>query len=1857
MDTNCIQFYVDSIAELYDSAEYIFDILFKFVLEHQDYFGEKMFKSDNSRLILSEIRKAPCETNISECPKNSILTWSADKALSYITTEFEKEKYPAATFPRFLDEYADQILKAGESEKPNGICLAALIYSSALPEHTALKQRLGSELFETFKEHPVNEWVDILAAANPPTLKGPENEFINALNNVNYISNTWDHMKIADLSHKLKPTNAKISDKEFFEIYGGNYSLIPKNSEIDPAYYSLSESEKNSIVIDPKEQDYVKAFLISNFDKFHQLLTNSSMIVYKQLKNANINNFNNEVKKYSSKLSYYSSDYQNLENMFKSVQHIHEKYNVSYLSDVVDAIIHSYIPIIQRFQKSRVYNNSLASVMVSSGNNSLLLGASVYLQQPMHIPSYSETKLEPETKYIDRYVNKYINSINCGLLGGNESEFTKNDYNQDTVTTKHFKKLIEIQKKFNRIFMEEYRKFIDVTVNISDSVFKSYELAILQDLIGQFNKVLIRDAHTVVKLTGVTEKHFGNEYIKTCEGLIKILVNRKMTAFDPLIPIIQNIIKACKEALEASSKAKDEYFLAKKSPIDYDAYDLLVKQLENTYIPFTKEDSIKVSDTVARFRDFLTSKVVPKGDLDAQTRLKGYISKMNDRNEAINRYFNERMQANKYYGMQQYTVSSNKILKPLIDMANTILNENRKAYIWLNEKVDAFEVNDRIKQLSNRTFTEEELNKIANAYVEFSKYSKLNANKLGVRYKTFVNYQNKNVCSFFKCYQLARETIEEVGSVNYLERLYSILGIIDTSSKEWADFKVGLISYLALSLVWFDVYKYSNNNNIESWVEIDRDQYADYYDDLTYLNQFKELRRGRTYELFEMMNDILTGDDNVFGNICDQANILNLIRFPVPPVPVAPVAPVGPLNGPAPVSQWTLKLQQNHIDAINTGINNARYQWMFSQYGTALAQIIETKSIMNPRYVVGFSLQQKHKVGPFDTDDNPFYTTVLKSLFLPVIQQLDKYIRVRYTGTLRLDTTISKLMMGGDSKNSDESIKQEAGNIYDHIDQHYEEKPEVIPEAFKFYISAYAILKYYFEQLEYLKNHNNSTLTVAFNERSNFYSLKESGNEIRLMRISASEYSLRKFLKIMNKYYSSTSGDIETRTTKAIEMICSEFNNLIVFGDINEMRRIREGQEHEIDLEKQVSHMTQLQEDLNRSISNAMDIILKAGIQYDSVLKAELAKGYKEISTNTDKYGVLKKWIDKVDNQNNNVESEDRKLFIDAFLTPLIVISDYWYGFFTKMEYLPRAATAADKAALISRFSSEDMRPYISALIKYGKNSAKTVGDILDLSLEECYQDIDNAIHHILGYKNYNESVITMLVNNVHDNFKTSYENIKNFFNSRELADVRNFDIMNYISISIPAFTDEYIRRNLWEIGKVYTDSYVKFKVNNPTINTITFTKFVTTALSRLSIHKYLPQFYVDALKGSLLLNNTFTEIRTMGTGICIALNENPDRVAGNKEILYTEEIIDDITSCTIYWSSSPLSVETDSKVASQSYKNKIVSTIPILLYILQSCYNRIDAHHENYTITSNKNRTITINAKSEITILMDILKALYAEFLPVATKMAFMNNSNIPSDHYLCEVRNLIEHDKLGFVDILENPEKFEWILPAAKINPGVEYLESDRFGHYLTLIKSVTIDADFGTSWMEVLQTMSKTIVYNIIDSIDYSLKQVDQTAFMGGNIENNIINGNSNNDNNIPDPEVIPKMKKLNVKVNNEENNLIASEINNSRSLLKTKLPVNYKGKGQLITTNQKFAALLYEQCKKQTLDFKLINFDILIETGFINAFNLIRHTNGAGVQTLDRVNTDLRITSYMGDNKHLIFSKTLLYILLIYVEVIT
>ena len=1828
MNCNSTRYVVGRVESECDSAEHVFDSLFRFILRHQDHFGKTMFDG-NPGQILENIRYSQPSDDISACPKSSVLTWRADKALEYIEAEFAEHKYPASSYEQYLVDYAEDIIKAGESIEPVGACLAALLYVSPLPEHIALQSRLGHELFDKLSASKASEFIDILASAVPTQLQGPENDFIRAVNNISRIAPTWDHMKIADLTgpamKDIRQTDSQLSDKEFFEIYGGDYSKIPADTPIANGFNNLSDTEKNSLVDNDDEPDYVKSFLITNFNKFHQLLQNNALTVYAGLKRANVDQFDKETSNYSSKLSYYNNDIITLNNIFKSVQGISRKHSPELLSDVVDAIVHSYLPALQRFRSTRVYNVSLSSTMASTGLNSMLLGAAAYLPQPFkHVRKHMETEqIESQPRAMEGGVVERRLVNNCGsLFGGDDltSEFiVPNIHAQDTITTKYFKKLIDIQKEFNGKFIAEYRKFLNIIVNVQENSLKTMELPAVQEFVGQFNKVLIRDGHTVVKLTGVLEKHLNKEYIATCEGLIRVLNHAKLTPFNGLIPILQNIIKLCDNVLKQTSKVKDEYFLAKKSPIDYDTYENLVNRLENTYVKFSKEDSVKIHDSMARLTNFVASKIVPKGSETTYNRLKEYVAKMADRNEAVKRYFNDIMNNNKFHLSQQYSVSANKILKPVIDMSNTLIQENMKAYMWLNEKIDGFEVKDRIKQLKNKTFTEEELNAIANAYVEFNKYIKLNANKLGNKYKNFMRYEPHNVSNFFKCYQLARETIEEIGSVNYLERLYKILGIIDVSSEEWIQFKIGLTNYLALSTIWFDVYKYDDIKDVKgstiyhTWKHIAKSTPATSYDSLKSLNKYTELKKGRTYELFNSLNDILTcSEGSLFGPIMQhpegQANVVD-----------------------------TEVIDKNSINLAAT------YDTQFTEYGTALLEVIENKSIYNDYYTIGYSMRQLKNFDPIgENKSNTFYITVLESLYLPVIQQLDKYIELRYTGTMNIASYTSKLMMMGgdnDDEESDKDGKMKAGSVYDYVDQHFDELPTIYGDAMEFYVSAYGIIKHYFAQLEDIRNQKgNTTLSVEFNERSSFAPLREKTTDeaIKLIKIYANEYNLRAYLKIVNKYWTNAVGDVQTKTTKAIEMICAEFNNLIVFGNINDLRKIRDGSEHEIDLDRQSQYMDRLNRDMDNFILDVQNVMLVTGMNYDQLYREMMSKACRDMASSGDKIGTLKKWLANVDNP-KKINDETRRLFIDAFLTPMMVVNDYWKRFFNSITYLPQFMTnQAANQAMMDIWSDDDLRPFTSALLKYSKDSVKTVGDVLDLSLQEYYEDVENTIHHILGFKQFGESTVKLLVDEIHDKFKEAYKGIKEQFNANDYALIRSANIMDYVDVKIPTFGREWIQTNAFNTSGIYSDGSCKLQLGNIDIDTISFTRFVCCALSKISPHKYLPQFFVDALKSSELLNNTFTELRMLGQNTVLGISINTIEGNGsNKNIVPTGcAIVDNITSALLYWSSSQNAVETDVKVASQTYKNNVISIIPLLIYILQKHYNNIREHHENYMIGEhlpkrnerpgeeliepNITRQIKINAKSEITILINILKALYAEFLPGATSVMFLDTGVIHSDHYLCEVRKMVDDNQFRFRDILANAERFEWLLPFAGIDTGVEYLSNNqqRLTKYYNLIGPVGIDADFTHTFDEVLRVMSKCLLYGVMDSLTYSTKKVNMQMLTGGEsgVETAILNAPPA-DNKPFDEHVVVDLMRANppVEINNPNGNLIAAKINNSLQKLHTDRS-NVGAQGQVLTGNQLFAAKLYEYSKKQGMSMKNLNIELLQKSGILNDYDKLYDKDG-------------------------------------------
>ena len=130
-----------------------------------------------------------------------------------------------------------------------------------------------------------------------------------------------------------------------------------------------------------------------NFNKFTDILNKHAGTVYRVLDSSNSEGFRNENSKYSNKLNYYLSESELLQNAFNGISRITQKHEVDVLSDAVNVIVHEYIPALKRFRNSKIYNTSLASSMIVSGNNSVLLGAAIYLKDCPKTTSKAKTKV------------------------------------------------------------------------------------------------------------------------------------------------------------------------------------------------------------------------------------------------------------------------------------------------------------------------------------------------------------------------------------------------------------------------------------------------------------------------------------------------------------------------------------------------------------------------------------------------------------------------------------------------------------------------------------------------------------------------------------------------------------------------------------------------------------------------------------------------------------------------------------------------------------------------------------------------------------------------------------------------------------------------------------------------------------------------------------------------------------------------------------------------------------------------------------------------------------------------------------------------------------------------------------------------------------------------------------------------------------------------------------------------------------------------------------------------------------------------------------------------------------------------
>ncbi len=1646
-----------------ESVRTLFDQLFEFSIRHVKVMNALTGRDDSSDISIEQLRSEKPIEPISYCPDFSIYTWDVEKVLNHIHKVFSEHKYPIYTFPLYLETHVEEIIKVGISDKPSNICLAALKYISANPYHVALRTlNVDSEVFRESIEkcEHLEEILDVMISFNTKLMGTNEtfkDKFIHSLQQIIKLQNTWEYIKICNINNKLEGDKS-ISEDRLFDIYGGDYSQIPKSTKI-------VETGIDMTTVTQTDDKRVNSFIYQNFNRFCDLLESYGKTVYKVLNNSNEKDFTKEIGMYNSKLDYYNLNSKSLIKMFTHISSIKDKHIIYGLKDVIDVIIYNYIPELRKLKFNKYFDESLAISMITSGSNSMLLGVALYI---------------PSVKIYDQRAIQEEQSVKNKVITGGNVE--TDGINSEILSAVN--KFNEYSLSFANSFLSNYKKIIEKLGMINWNTLKVKADTKYKNSFVLLRKLLIKKPETLSKLIDIDEnENFNYDYTKTCNEFVSFVKNNYLNIYSNILDEVERISELLSDIHKKAVNFRNDTFNAKKNKIDYDyllMHIIKLKRELNLKVKseFDKEKfEEKINKIIKYTLSSISSLEYPYDTSKNKEKLEEYLSKIKDRENTIREYF-ETLRYDCKYLSQQLSPRVKNLIMTFSTAYNSLVSEYEKSYLWLNNEFDKFITKDRIKQMDKITLTPEQIKSIVSAAEQIDKYKPLNNIA-----EQFDNYTTSilgsaNIVDFYKCYQFIRNAYEEIGVLNYIEIIYKTLDIVDTSSKEWYTFKSNLLNFLTINSIWFDIYKLDN----DKYVLGSKNRYID--NQGKYLKQdykFSELDRSKNnFEFFNIVNNIFS--DKLF-NV--QDNIIYI-------------------HGNGALNEYKLPLTYDNVVQIRNDIKDNNYNTKeCCDVIRFLFEVLENMCINNKgsKFKFGYVINNNSVFRPFSKELD---TRIFKALYVPIFQKINKYIMLNKSEDEDeiVDDKIMLTMLGG--------AKQYGSSVYDYSEPHKVEEIKFIESYLPVYISCYSIINYYVSYLnDLMKNSKILSIDSIFkcSILNSIIDKTEEGFKIKEINV----INVDKYLKFINDICAKNKKKDADLTQFAIESISSEFNSLLTLS-----KSLKPNELKSVDLYSEFDNLTNITDDIKGVIQNMRELYINNGFNYSIEYKNVMQKLKDEMNVTSDKKAFFINCIEKLNGKHTNDTFNTKKVFMDLYYTPLEIVTSYWIK---NIESIKSFKGVGGVQNLL-----------YNLYLRYG-NKYHNLKELYTCVFDEFYKDLDECIHHVINYKNFNDKAIeeTQLI---HNEIKRLTNEMKqeidlNFKDIDYKINDKMIPYVPFIGNSIVKYynhadTDYYYINNI--VGSV--NHTITFK-HGLYLDRITITDMIINFISSITQENTIPLRMVELLKNSELNNNTFK---------LFPISDKPlswdDTPNNNKMNIFQDDIIGVFSSVIIHKSLYNNDLGTD--VNSQVYCNKLLSIINFSIQTLETMLNSLipnkeyyngyihnlnnlgqvqvvninhqNVNHQHYTqINSDTNGIIVpkINAKKEINILINILKELYSYYAPRAKECEFLGGNILTPDHYIVELIKIINEDSNSFkLHFMNNVEKYQWVIPTIKkLDYDIKY--SDPFEKYFKNINNMDKLIE-KKDHMHIMKILAKLILYKFLSIKNiFKIKDIHQikTALMGG------------------------------------------------------------------------------------------------------------------------------------------------------------
>ena len=1627
-----------------ESVRTMFDQLFEFSIRHVQIINAVTGRDDSSDISVEQLRSEKPTEPISYCPGFSIYTWDVEKVLKHIHKVFTEHKYPIYTFPLYLETHVEEIIKVGISEKPSNICLAALKFISVNPYHVALRTLdVDTEVFRESisKCEHLEEILDVMISFNTKLMGAGESfkdKFIHALQQIIKLQNTWEYIKICNISNKLEGDKS-ISEDRLFDIYGGDYLQIPKSSKIIDVDIDMSNITQTN---DKK----INSFIYQNFNRFCNLLESYGKTVYKVLNNSNEKDFTKEIGMYNSKLDYYNLNNKSLMKMFAHVSSIKDKHIVYGLKDVVDVIIYNYVPELRKLKFNKYFDESLAISMITSGSNSMLLGVALYI---------------PSVKINDQRTIQEEQPIKNKVITGGNTE--TDGVNSEILSL--VSKFNEHSLSFVNSFLTNYKKIIEKLEGINWNTLKVKADTKYKNSFVLLRKLLIKKPETLGKLIDIDEnENFNYDYTKACNEFVSFVRNNQLSIYSNITDEVERISELLSDIHKKAISFRNDTFNIKKNKIDFDYLSMCTIKLQrelNLKVKgeFDKEKfEEKINKIIKYTLSSISSLEYPYDISKNKEKLEEYLSKIKDRESTIKEYF-ENLKHDCKYSYQQLSPRVKNLVIIFCNMYNSLVSEYEKSYLWLNNEFDKFITKDRIKQMDKITLTSEQIKSIVSAAEQIDKYKPLN--NIAEQFDNYVSsMMGANVTDFYKCYQFIRNAYEEIGVLNYIEIIYKTLNIVDTSSKEWYIFKSNLLNFLTINSIWFDIYKLDGDKYVLGSKSMITDENS-----VMKNARFRELpENSNNYEFFNIINNIFS--NKFIDNNNNYDDTTNQFKFPLTP---------------------------DNIKTIKQNIITDKFnKTNCCDFIRFLFEVIENMCIngKDSKFKFGYAINDKSIFKPFNKELD---TRIFKALYVPIFQKINKYIILNKSEDDTIfDDKIMLTMLGG--------AKQYGSSLYDYSEPHKVEEVKFIEEYLPVYVSCYTIINYYVSYLnDLMKNSKLLSIDTLFKCSILSSIIDKTPEEFKVKKINV--MNVDNYLKFINDICSKNKKKDTDLTKFAIESISSEFNSLLTLS-----KSLKPNELKSVDLYSEFDNLTNITDDIKNIIQKMRELYINNGFNYSVEYKNIIQRLKDEMRVTSDKKAFFINCIEKLDGKHTNDSFNTKKVFMDLYYVPIEIIANFWVKKISEISTIKGANGVQDILYKL--------------YLLYG-NKYHSLKELYTCVFDEFYKDLDESIHHVINYANFNDKAIekTQAVHNKIKNLATEIKTeIDQKFGNTEYK--INDKMIPYIPFIGNTIVKKYnkniymIDKNIGAIGhSISFDSGLS-------LERITITDMIVNFISSITQENTIPLKMVELLKNSELNNNTFK---------LFPMSDKPlfwKNVFTDKGNVFQYDIVGAFSSVIIHKSLYNNDLGTD--INSQVYCNKLLSIINFSIQTLETILNSLIPGREYYNgyvhnidkeiddggnsryiqINSDTDGIIVpkINARKEISILINILKELYSYYAPRAKECEFLGGNVLTPNHYIVELIQLIDKDSDSFkLHFMNNVEKYQWVIPTIKkIDYDVRY--NDPFEKYFKNINNMDKLIE-KKDHMHIMKILAKLILYKFLDIDNLFVIDREQqinSALSGGDIK---------------------------------------------------------------------------------------------------------------------------------------------------------